>query len=101
MTCFRRHADRTAAASAKAERRRASTPRLNWEEKMTVLSIHGTLRRAKFLSGCAAITAAFIGLAAETIAFAEGSSGPVEGTIEYGYWGNARRAELTEAVSRA
>jgi multiple sugar transport system substrate-binding protein len=34
-------------------------------------------------------------------ASSQGAAGPVKGSIDYGYWGNARRAELTEAVSRA
>ena len=34
-------------------------------------------------------------------ALAQPATGPIGGTIEYGYWGNAQRARLTEAVSRA
>jgi len=57
--------------------------------------------RRSALNGSAAVA---IALALASLAVRPGLtqdiSGPVEGTIEYGYWGNARRAELTEAVSR-
>ncbi|SFU21906.1 extracellular solute-binding protein [Mesorhizobium sp. YR577] len=67
---------------------------------MTAQLFNSLLRRALLRSNCAVIAITLSGLVSEA-ALAQNQLGPVDGTIEYGYWGNARRAGLTEAVSRA
>lgn len=52
--------------------------------------------RARFLANTAGVAGVLVAL----MGAASAQTG-VTGSIDYGYWGNARRAEQTEAVSRA
>lgn len=61
---------------------------------------HRPLRRAFIQTSAFVAIAIGVALAAGPAA-AQAAAPAVSGTIEYGYWGNARRTELTQAVIKA
>jgi multiple sugar transport system substrate-binding protein len=60
-----------------------------------------TVTRRSVLCAASVTTGILLATLATSMASSQTASGPIAGAIDYGYWGNARRAELTEAVSRA